>query len=124
MLARKKTSFFNSWSKFANSDLLEECCVRVQILGFFLKGQILFLQILVLFHSEFKIPGSNVNFVRGIPSNQSIASRSSKQDSDENSIVSTRIEDFKNSESEDQEEEETVDDFSKEFSFLFQTEEA
>ncbi|XP_038887514.1 RNA-binding protein 39-like isoform X1 [Benincasa hispida] len=32
---RKKTSFFNSWTTLANSDLLEECCVKVQIPDFF-----------------------------------------------------------------------------------------
>lgn len=70
-LLEKKTSFLNSWSAIVNSGLLEECCVRVQILGFFPNKSVSSLPKSYTFtYSNFKIPGSSVH--RGtssIPSN-------------------------------------------------------
>lgn len=100
ILLEKKTSFLNSWSTLVNSDLLEECCVKIQIPGFFTDSLVKSPPKSCAFlDSDFKIPGSNINFVWGTLSIPSSYSHFSKHDSDEDSIASASGEELESSES-------------------------
>lgn len=74
--AKKRTSFLNSWSIIANPDLLEAYCIKFQLPGFISsKSDPPTSNCSSLNHSKFRTPGSNINFVQGLPSiNQSTKS--------------------------------------------------
>lgn len=93
--ARKQTSFINSWSAIVNPDLLESCYIRVQLPRVKETRSEHALSISNKFHqSDFKIPDSNIHFVRGTPINNDIKSPANQQDSDNESVVSVSSEEI------------------------------
>lgn len=126
---RKKTSFLNSWSMMVNSDLLENCCVKVQIPGLLPEKPGITSSAQASFsHSDFKFPGSKVNFVRGLPASflNKVCHKNQPldRDSDGDSIASASRDELEKFGSEGfHKEEELNDGFGFEFRQLFQSEE-
>lgn len=93
-----------------NSDLLKECCVKVQLPGLIPERTAISSSTHPSFsHLEFKIAGSNVNFVRGLPASILSNYRHKKQvldgDPDGDSLASASSEELKKSEIEELREE-------------------
>lgn len=99
---RKNTTFINSWMTIANSDLFEECCVRLQYPStFHNRSEKSQLKSCSFSQSEFEIPSSNVTFIRGTPCQESQTDQHNIQDEHGDLIISASSEDLEISDSEE-----------------------
>lgn len=115
------TSFLNPWVVIANSELLEEYYVKIQIPDIISdRSGVLNSQSSPFIQSKFKVPGSNINLVRGIPSNTPSIKQSRSHKSDEESVASASSEEFGGLEvGENQMEGKDLEEFRKDLGQLF-----
>lgn len=120
--ARERTSFLNSWSIIANLDLLEAYCIKFQLLGLFpSRSDPPTFNCSSFNHSEFRILGSNINFVRGLLSINQVTKSSRPIDSNEESVISASSEEIEEFEGdENQGKGDSSEDYGKDLGQLFQ----